>query len=237
LMSASRSHQALARRMKRTNLNFPVMVRRAPSRGELPVGIEADKPDYFLSLRRQAFTAVAEARKRVRNSIGRYSDPEVECAKDFLRRLGNECRSTGMPRGDRTQAHENQKMLNVFCQLSTGKGLQQIAVDMAGPKNYEKALRSLCVLTKRFSQRVHEGVRSEVGSVPEGLRQHGDRSWRYLSSFFELIKQWPGVISNCLEHGIALCEALRRYKPTDDEVQEFKRLRGHPVQVGPRPNI
>lgn len=235
LLGAGRSPGALARRLKRVSLNWPVFVHRAPSRADLPVRIEADKPksDPFMGQMQQAYGAVGKAWNIVRNSNGLYSEAEVKRARDFLRGLGNACRSEGKPRGDKAQAHENERMLKVFARLAKGETLKQIASDTEGPKDYVKELRSLSVLTRRFSQRVYAAVCSGYGGVSEGFLQPNDRSALLLADFFGIIKQWPGVI-HCLEHGYALCEALRRHKPTNDELRRFGQPPGYAVPIGPK---
>jgi hypothetical protein len=233
LVDASRSPRVLARRLKHAGLSWPVHARRAPSKGELPVNIEPDKPDHFMVQMQQAYAAVGRAWHVVRNSIGVYSEVEVKRARDFLHGLGNACRSEGKSRGDKAHADENQEMLKVFAELAEGKTLKQIAIDLAGSDNYEKKLRSLSVLTKRFSRKVYTEICSQYGRVSEGLLLR-DKSWGYLSSFFGSIKKWPGVMSNCREHGSALCEALSCYKPTGDELRQFRRPRGHLVQSSPK---
>jgi len=253
-------------------------VRRANSRGALSERVEQDPPDYFLSLKQQAFNAIAEARNRVRNKMGFYTpeqvketrsflhllgkearsirghrgvnarlieyvlqgdfnlfkqaaflaidearsriinqsqrdtSPDVEDAKGFLRTLRNEARSIGTPLGDKVRPRENQKMLRVFCKLSKGKSLKQIAIEEKGPDNYEREMRALSVLTKRFSERVYKAVHprcglDEKGQIPAGFLCY-KKSWNYLSSYFASIRRWPGVLSNCEEHGYALCEAF-----------------------------
>lgn len=228
LVGAGRSPRALARRLKRASLGWPVFVRRARSRGELPVRIEADKPDHFISLMQGAYRAIAEARKIVHNSMGFHPEAEVKRARDFLRDLGNECRNKGEPRGDSPTAAENQRMLRLFLLCSTGnKTLKEIAFEMEPTKRPDSLARSLPVQMKRFSRRVHAAVSShygedENGQVPAGFLQH-EKAWGRLSSIFGSIERWPGVKSNCYEHGYALCEALRRYKPTKAELLRLRR--------------
>jgi hypothetical protein len=234
LVGTSRLPRALARRLKRVSLRWPVFVRRAPSRGELPMRIKSDKPDHFMVQMQQAYAAVGRAWNITRNSIGYYSDAEVKRAKDFLCGLRNACRSEGKPRGDRAQADENQRMLDVFLKLSVDKNLKTVAIRMVGPDHFEKRLRSLHVLTRRFSRKVYAEVCSQYGVVSEGFLRHQD-SWGYLSSFFGSIKGWPGVKSNSRAHGYALCEALRYYKPTEADLLEFRRSRGYLAQTGSFP--
>ena len=78
------------------------------------------KTDYFASLRSNAYQAIAEARNRIRNDYGFYTEEEAKSASDFLRDLSNEARSKGKQRGDKPRAEENRKMLHVFFQLSQG---------------------------------------------------------------------------------------------------------------------
>jgi hypothetical protein len=158
LVAASRSPRALARRLKHASLSWPVFARRAPSKGELPVRIEADTPDHFMVKMQQAYGAVGTAWNMVRNSMGLCSETEVKRAKEFLRDLGNACRSEGKSRGDKAQAAENQRMLKVFTRLAAGQPLKDIAIDAVGAKNYEKQLRSLSVRRRRFARKVYEEI-------------------------------------------------------------------------------
>lgn len=226
LLYASRSPLALYRKLKRKRKHavpaicWPVSARRAASNEELSKPLITEPQDDFQKLRRCAYEAIAEARKRVRNDIGLYSEAEVKTAQDFLRDLGKEARNSGKPKGDRPQAHENAKMLQAFYLASKGKSLKEIAIEMNGSKNYESKMRSLSVQMKRFSQRVARTYcsRHRCNKVPESIFQNGahEKCWGTLSSVFGSIERWPGVRSNCLEHGYALCEALRRYKPDKD---------------------
>jgi hypothetical protein len=131
-------------------LNWPVHVRRAPSKVALPLKIEPAKPDRFAVLRRGAWEAVGYAWKIKRNSHGLYSEADVKRAADFLHDLGNDCRSEGKRRGDKTRPDENRKMLDIFLRLARGESLAAVAVDMHGPERYEEGTRSLSVLTQRF---------------------------------------------------------------------------------------
>jgi hypothetical protein len=212
LLGASRSPRALARRLKGLTLCWPLHVRRAPSKEALPLKIEPAKPDHFASLRRGASEAVAYAQKIKRNSWGLYSEAEVRRATDFLHDLGNDCRSQGKSRGDKTRPGENRRMLGIFLRLDRGESLKDIAVDVGGPEKYEKTLRSLSVLTKRFSKKVHDAIVSRFGGPAESF--FGPSAPRYLSRFFASVKKWPGVTFDSLDDGRALREALRRYKPS-----------------------
>ncbi len=106
-------------------------------------------------------------------------------------------------------------MLRVFYSLSQRKTLKQIAIEEKGSEHYEREMRSLSVQTKRFSQRVGNAFCSRYGKVPTSILLDGahEKCWGYLSSLCGSIEGWPGVKSNCREHGYALCEALRRYMP------------------------
>ena len=133
----------------------------------------------------------------------------------------NEARNSGKPKGDRPQAQENQKMLKVFYLVSQGKSRKEIAIETYGSRNYESKMRSLSVQMKRFSERVAKTYcsRHRCRTIPQSIFQDGAHAkcWGTLSSTFESIERWPGVKSNCLEDGYALCEALRRYKPANSE--------------------
>jgi hypothetical protein len=180
--------------------------------------IEADTPDRFSEQMRQAYSIVGRAWSIVRNSIGLYSESEVKRARDFLRTLGMTCRSEGKSRGDKTRASENQRMLYLFFLLSKSeKTLKEVAFEMEPTKDPERLARSLSVQMKRFSRKVHAEVCARYGhdqsrQVPAGFLLH-ERAWGHLSSLFGSIARWPGVKSNCPEHGYALCEALRRHTP------------------------
>lgn len=177
------------------------------------------RPNHFLWLRERAYEAIGAARQRIKNPLGLYTEAEVKTAKDFLRGLSNEARKSGKPRGDKPQVAENQKMLRVFFWLSQGETLKQIAIDEKSSGQHEREMRSLSVLTKRFSRRVGNAFCSRYGRVPASILVDGahEKCWGYLSSLFGSIEGWPGVKSNCREHGYALCEALRRYEPANAE--------------------
>jgi hypothetical protein len=244
LLYTSRSPLSLYRKLKcrkkRIAVCWPVSARRAPSRGELSVRIGADKPDHFMVQRQQAYAAVGRAWNIVRNSIELYSEADVKRARDFLRELGKACRSEGKSRGDKTQAIENQKMLRVFWLLLQGKSLKEIAIEEKGSERYEREMRSLFVQTKRFERRVNAVICRRCGKVPVSIRQKDahEKCWGYFSSLFGSIEKWPGVKSNCREHGYALCEALRRHTPAKTDAAKAKHrafgVTSYPVQIGPK---
>lgn len=222
-----------------------LLVRRQPPTDAAPLGdisLTPTLPDYFLRLQQGAFQAIGEARKRRDNKIGFYTAEQVRVATEFLDTLCKKAQSTG-PRGDKPQAKENQTMLSAFFWLSQGKNLKSIAIELEAPdagatKNQQHSIapqRSLVVRMKRFSHRVYEAVRShsgcdKKGQIPASFLQH-DKSHRWLSSYFGIILQWPGIIHDCPEHGYALCEALRR---ATSGSRPSKR-RGRLVQIGPTP--
>jgi hypothetical protein len=217
-VGASRSARALARSLGSKSLNWPVFFRFAPSKAALPVKIDAAKRDHFDSLQRQAWEAVAYARNIRRNSWGWYSEAEVKRAETFLRDLSNTCRSEGKPRGDKPTMKENRRMLDVFLRLADGEELKAIAIDIGGPDKYEKTLRSLDVLTMRFSKRVYAALRSRYVVVAPGFL--GPRSPMYLSALFASVEKWPGVGFNSSGDGRALRETLRRHKPGKSDQAE-----------------
>lgn len=225
LLHASRSPHAIRRKLKQLTVRWPIFFHLADSKKELSTELqpmtdkELQSRDRFLWLRRRAYEAIAEARKRINHRWGFYSEADLRTAKDFLRDLGNEARNSGKPKGDRPQAQENRKMLRAFYLASQGKGPKEIAIEMNGSENYERKMRSLSVQMKRFSQRVGKTYCSRYGRVPESILQTDapKRCWGPLSGLFGSIEEWPGVKSNCLEDGYALCEALRRYKPANAE--------------------
>lgn len=218
--------------------------RRAKSRAALPRKTEFTGHDRFLWLRQRAFESIAEARKRIRNGpesksgLDLYTAAEVATARDFLRDLSNEARNSGKSRGGSPTEAENQKMLRVFFLLSTGKSLKSRAPTGRDP---ERFARSLSVQKKRFSERVRAefcfrfGL-DEKSQVPAGFLQH-KMAWRPLLGCFGNIARWPGVDSNCCQHGYALCEALRRSKVPKIKVPEVtaastkRSFRATPVTV------
>lgn len=223
LLYASRSPLALYHKLKQNAktgalaICWPVSARRAASKRELLKPLITEPQDHFQKLRRCAFEAIAEARKRINNTRGFYSEAEIKGAGDFLRDLSNEARNSGKPKGDRPQAQENRKMLQAFYLASQGRRPKEIAIEMNGSKNYESKMRSLSVQMERFSRRVGKAYCSRYKRVPKSILQPDapERCWGTLSGLFGSIEGWPGVKSNCREHGYALCEALRRYKPAD----------------------
>jgi len=63
LLCASRSPSVLSRKLKELGAQFPIFVRRAPSKDKLPIRIEPVQPDRFAQLRRSAYEAVGQARR------------------------------------------------------------------------------------------------------------------------------------------------------------------------------
>jgi hypothetical protein len=226
LLYASRSALDLYSTLSRSRfrrgkaIRWPVSVRCVNSQQALTQRIPAGPRDGFRRMRQDAFRAIAEARNRIENKHRLYTEAQMKEARQFLRVLSNETRNSGKPPGDKPEATENQKMLGTFWAISSGKTPKQIAIEVGGSSNYEGAVRSLLVRMRRFSHKVHKAYCEQSGRVPESIHANvfHEQSWRYLSELFGRVLGWPGVEPGNLQHGYALCEALRRHtlaKPKD----------------------
>jgi hypothetical protein len=166
--------------------------------------------ERFGYLKQRAFEAVGEARKRVENRWRQFTPNEQADAAKFLGDLRNEARASGKPRGDRPTAAETRRMLRIFLRLSRGETAKQIAAD--DPRRFTERQRSLSVLLRRFSRRVHEAAQSAYHGIPPKYLDPQKPSMT-LAAFFGSYLEWPGVDPQSREHARALAEALRRYRP------------------------
>ena len=117
-------------------------------------------------LKRGAFEAIAEARKRLdRNWPYHPEDAEaqskaIEEARQFLRDLANEARNLGKERGRRPKAETNRRMIEALKTLQRPDGKQlgatkdAVSSDVAGP--LDKVAKTLRTELRRFCLRVYE---------------------------------------------------------------------------------
>jgi len=117
LMLASRSPRALYRHVKHFVLDWPIIVRRAESRRGLPQGVYPKELDRFAKLRRSAFEAIAEARKRIDPYYSFHPHDSgakavaIKQASDFLDELAKEARRTGKGGGRKPDHAHNRRMI------------------------------------------------------------------------------------------------------------------------------
>ncbi|MBZ5538235.1 MAG: hypothetical protein LAO31_19960 [Acidobacteriia bacterium] len=203
LLCTSQSPVALYHRLGRVaGICWPVLVRRAQSKEELPRSFQS-KTDYFEWLTHKAFEAIAEARKRrspdypMHPKEQKAKEAAIKQAEDFLTDLANEARNKGSEPGDKPTREEIRKMLDIFDKLASGDTIKSVAIDEAGLNNCERKARALSVQLLRFATRVKEAVH----------RTCGPRSVNYLE-LFHALRDWPGLEKR--RDGRALMEVAKR---------------------------
>jgi hypothetical protein len=175
------------------------------------------KQDRFFRLQQRAYSAVAEAISEARKIL---ADPNAtQSSKKQARYFLDDIKifvDPPKPAGDKADAAENRKMLDLLALLAHGKSLKDSVADALpdfngggdSKRSLVRGIRYASARLPKFCARVYEATRSKYP-------QWGDESLSRMpsSQVAAAVANWPGV--NCLQDLPALEEAIRRYFKTN----------------------